>query len=121
MVWIDPKESISQTMERTFQTISVEWYAKGLLTPVKTKFFSTLGSGVPFTLDVNTELVEGVIIVSCKGNAIAILKVGDDGIFAVPAGTVIDWERMLKFLGHLLRAEDTDISTVVSFHCREGY
>ena len=56
MVWIDPKESISQTMERTFQTISVEWYAKGLLTPVKTKFFSTLGSGVPFTLDVNTEL-----------------------------------------------------------------
>ena len=86
-----------KTMETSLQRMAAEWYAKYMLTPVKAKFNSTLASGLPWTLDINTELVEGAIIISVNGNIIAILRGGDDGLFAVPKGTIVDWSRLLEF------------------------
>ena len=43
-----------------------------------------------------------------------------EGTNRVPISILI-WERMLKFLGHVLRAEDTDISKAVTFQYRDGY
>ena len=43
-----------------------------------------------------------------------------EGTKGVPISILI-WEHMLRFLGHLFRAEDTDTTKSVAFHYQDGY